>query len=311
MPFDLLAVGDIAIDLFMKISDASVSCDINHEHCKICFDYADKVHVEKLEASMAGNGPNVAVGCAKLGLNSALYCELGDDSNADFCLKTLKENNVDTRFCLKSPGTPTDIHPIVVFKGERTIFSYHRKKDYHLQNWGSPKILYYTSLSEGFEKFQAELTDYLNANPSIMVAVNPGTTQMRMGVEAQRNILSATDILFVNKQEAEALTEGENLLLESLHEKLQDLGPKLTVITDAENGSSAFDGKDLVHQEAVEVKKIVDMTGAGDAFASGFISAIHYGRSMQEALRWGAENAAGTIQEIGAIHGLLGKKDLF
>src|SRR3972149_10581350 len=122
---DLLTIGDISIDLFMKVSDAEVHCNIEKEDCKISFDYGEKIPVEEFKMTVAGNAANVASGTAKLGLKAAIYTEAGNDLNADFAKSELEKRGVDTSHFLKNKGAVTDIHPIVVYKGERTIFSHH------------------------------------------------------------------------------------------------------------------------------------------------------------------------------------------
>jgi sugar/nucleoside kinase (ribokinase family) len=310
MKFDILLVGDTSIDEFMLIHEASVSCDINHEHCRICFDYAEKIHVEKFEVSVAGNAPNVAMGCAKLGMTPAVYTEIGGDANADLAINTMKERGVDTTYCIKNSGTPTNVHPIAVFQGERTIFSYHEKRDYKMQDWEPPKFLYYTSLSEGFEEFHGELHEYVKNNSAIILAVNPGTMQMKIGIEKLREMTSRMDVLFVNKEEAQGLVGSEDDI-DTLHKKLNKMGVKLSVITDSTNGSSTYDGEKTskigIYEDG---RKIVDKTGAGDSFAAGFIAAMHYGRGAEEAMKWGAINSSGVIAKIGAIEGLKTKEEI-
>lgn len=307
---DILFIGDTSIDEFMLINDASVQCDVNHEHCKICFDYANKVHVEEFKISVAGNAPNVAVGCATLGMKPVIYTEVGDDYNADLAIETMKERGVDTKHVIKNKGTPTNVHPIAVFQGERTIFSYHEKRNYKMQDWEKPKFLYYSSLSEGFEKFHDQLHEYIKANPNIVFAVNPGTMQMKVGIDKLRAMLPDIDVLFVNKREANELM-GEELEIDKLLKELNKKGVKLVVITDSTNGSATFDGEKIDKIGVADLgKTTVDKTGAGDSFASGFISAIYYKRPAEEAMKWGAINASGVITKVGAIEGLSTKSDM-
>lgn len=310
MKFDILLIGDTSIDQFMLINEASVSCDINHEHCKICFDFADKIHVEEFKVSVAGNAPNVAMGCAKLGMKPAIYTEIGDDANADLAINTMKERGVDTTYCIKNPGTPTNVHPLAVFQGERTIFSYHEKRNYKMGDWETPKFLYYTSLSEGFEEFHDALHTYVKENKEIIFTVNPGTMQMKVGIKKLREMAPRIDVLFVNKEEARDLVGSEDNV-DELHKKLNKIGVNLSVITDSTNGSSTFDGNEILKIGIYEHgEKIVDKTGAGDSFSAGFLSAMFYDKGAKEAMKWGAVNSSGVITKIGAIEGLRTRKEI-
>jgi ribokinase len=89
------------------------------------------------------------------------------------------------------------------------------------------------------------------------------------------------------------------------------LGPKLTVITDSTNGANAFDGNEVIKMGIyTDTRPVVDKTGAGDAFASGFLAALFYKKSLKEALAWGVVNSGACIKEIGSIHGLLNKDEI-
>jgi sugar/nucleoside kinase (ribokinase family) len=317
MPFDAVLISDVSIDEFLKVDDALVMCDINKHDCKVCFDYAEKVPVSEYRASLGGNSANVAAGMAKLGLNVSVYSEIGNDANGERFVQELKERGVDNTLLVKSLNQ-TDIHSIVVYKGERTIFSYHGPKNYKVQNWGEPKWLYYSSLPKQFEPFQQQLIDYIKEHPKILTAFNPGVYHFKAGFKAYAPFLTVTDLLFVNKEEANRILEQAGISaipvsdkIIELHKALQKLGPKMTVITDAENGASVSDGQNFVESKIVELSKpVVDKTGAGDAFASGFLSALIYGESLKEALRWGLTNSSACIREIGPMNGVLTKKEI-
>lgn len=308
---DLLTIGDCSIDLFMKVDANSVDEETENGKLEICFSHGSKVPVDSFGTAIAGNACNVGVSAAKLGLKVGIYTELGDDPNADRIIEELNQLNIDTKYCIKNPNTPTNVHAIVVHQGERTIFSYHEPRDYKLYKWPTPKWMLYSSLAKGFDKFQAKLVEYINQNPHIGVAFNPGTQQLREGTDALRNMLEVTDVLFVNKTEGERLMDKEFTDLLELHKALQTLGPKLTVITLGDEGSTAYDGVTFEQMGVYSLEKpIADKTGAGDAYTTGFISALFYNKPLKEAMRWGTINAAGVIREIGATNGLKTKKEL-
>ncbi len=319
---DILLIGDCSIDLFMRVDNDSLQ---STSEGKLCFYHGSKVPVEQCKATIAGNACNVAMGCKRLGLDPLPYTELGDDENADKFIRELGEAGIDTSYCLKNPSTPTNVHAIISYADDRTIFSYHDKRQYKLWDWPKPKWLLYTSLGYGFEEFQKQLVEYLGENTDIGVAFNPGTQQLKSGVESLENFLAITDIIFVNRTEAELLTGEKDCSLLDLHKKLQKLGPKMTVITLGKRGSSvnlvnggSGDGEtsketsDTLYEQpaAKPPKKPIDKTGAGDAYTSGFLSAIIKGKNVETAMKWGSENSASVITEIGAIHGLVTADEL-
>src|SRR3989339_425431 len=307
---DLLTIGDVAIYLYMKIGakDGLPSLDSSTEP-KICFYHGSKIPVEHFETATAGNSLNVAVGGKKLGLETAIYTEIGDDENGGRVVNTLKEHGIDTEFCIKTPNDDTNVNSVIIYGNDRTIFSYHAERNYKILDWEKPKWIYYTSMGKGFEDFQHKLIDYVKQNPGVGVAFNPGTIQMKHGLKTFENVLEITDIFFLNREEAIALVgKGET---EELHQKLHKLGPKMTVITDSNSGASCSDGTHVTFQSSYsDERPIADKTGAGDAFASGFLAAIFYGKPAETALKWGVANAGSIIKEIGTTKGLLTKNEI-
>src|SRR4051812_32989959 len=82
MQYDILALGDTAVDAFIRIKDASVNCDLRHEHCMICLRFGDKVPFEFAEVIYGvGNSANAAVACARLGLSTSLRAYVGADED--------------------------------------------------------------------------------------------------------------------------------------------------------------------------------------------------------------------------------------
>ncbi|HLB51472.1 hypothetical protein A3B64_03900 [candidate division WWE3 bacterium RIFCSPLOWO2_01_FULL_37_24] len=323
---DLLTIGDVSIDLYMLVDGKDIVTD-NSAAPKICFYHGSKVQVEKFSTSAAGNACHVAVGCRLLGMNTSIYTELGDDQNADRFIEEFEQYGIETKYCIKNKNSPTNVHAVVVYGGERTIFTYHEKRNYKLYEWETPKWIFYSSLAKGFEPFQKELVEYIKKsalsstdkkNGKIGVAFNPGTLQLKSGLENLKNILSVTDILFVNKDEAGMLLGMKNADTNSrkndmlkLHKELRNFGPKLTVITDGVNGSTSYDGKELVKMGIYgNGKNVVDKTGAGDAYTAGFLAAIFYGKPLKTAMAWGAVNAANNVKTPGGITGLLNKEEI-
>jgi sugar/nucleoside kinase (ribokinase family) len=155
--FDVIAIGDTTEDIFLKMSDASLQCDLDGRNCKICFDYADKIAVDtKTIVAAVGNAANHAIGASRLGLSSALYTVVGDDDQGKESLEVLEKNAVDTRYVVFDQKRGTNLSVVINFKGERTIFVYHEPRDYQLPPLEEPKWIYLTSASgEGFDSKRA------------------------------------------------------------------------------------------------------------------------------------------------------------
>lgn len=302
---ELLIIGDVAIDVFFEVDEKYV---VNN---KLTFDHGSKIISKKVNTGIAGNACNVAIGSAKLGVQCAVYTELGDDENADKFINTFKKNKINTDFCVRNFNRNTNVHAVIASKGERTILTYHQRVSYFLQKWQKPKWIYYTSLSEGFESFQDQLEQYIKKSKDIALVVNPGTYQLNNGLEKIKQILPITSVLILNKEEAELISGVKSKDINKMHEKICTYGVKLSVITDGKNGATCSDGKRFLHYNSIGAEnKPVDKTGAGDAFSSAFVSALITGKNLKEAMVWGTINASEAIKEVGAITGLKTTKEM-
>ena len=309
---DLLSVGDANLDAFITPSESESLCDINTKECLIAFSYADKIPVKNMEFCMGGNAANNAVGSKRLGINVGAVLTLGDDSTGVQIIEKLKKENVDLTYCIQQPATLSNFNVVVTYTGERTIFTYHAPRSYEFPVQ-LPKVpwVYLTSMGESYRPFYNHVTEWLVKNPETKLAFNPGSWQLRGGVQEIGNVFKLSHIVFVNKQEAEKLTgyEAKSEVTKELLMELSKLGPKISVITDGGNGAYVFDGHQFLHCGIMPMDAY-ERTGAGDAFGSGFLSAVIKGKTMEECLIWGTVNSASVIGYTGAQKGLLKIEDM-
>lgn len=308
MAFDLISIGDATIDNFVQIHDAEVKCDLNKINCKLCVEYGDKIPVDYLTHLVAGNGANNAVGAVRLKLKTALYVNVGSDPAGRQILDKLKEEGVDTRYVSVNEGMESNLSTVLSFKGERTIFVYHQNWQYRLPDLDFAKWVYFTSLSPSFTQSNllGELGAYLERTGS-KIFYNPGTYQIKTGIKKYPKILALTEVFIVNCEEAKKVlgfSEKENPAIKKLLKGIADLGPKMVIITNGKEGSFGFDGEKF-YQMGIFPGELVEMTGAGDAYATGFLSGLFYREDLKEAMRWGAANGASVVEQIGSLAGLL------
>lgn len=306
--FDLISLGDSTIDNFVQIHDAEVKCNIDKTQCMLCVEYGDKITVDKLTHLVAGNAANAAVGASRLKLSSSIYTNVGSDPASKQIIDKFKNEGINTRYVLTHEGMESNLSTVLSFQGERTIFVYHQKWDYKLPDLDLTRWVYFTSIAPTFtdSNLLNELTVYLERTGSKLL-YSPGTYQIKFGVKKNPKLLNLSEIFIVNLEEAKRIlghSDDEDLPVKKLLKDLLDLGPKMAVITDALEGSYSFDGVNYYHIKAFPVK-LMEMTGAGDAYATGLMSALFYGESLSEAMRWGAANGAAVVEEIGPQAGLL------
>jgi ribokinase len=310
--FDLLSIGDANLDVFVAPTESESLCNIDTKECMIAFSYGDKIPVKNLEFSVGGNAANNAVGAKRLGVNVGVVLTLGDESIGKQIIERLQDEQVDLTYVVQQPATSSNFNVAITYTGERTIFTYHAPRSYEFPVQ-LPKVpwVYLTSMGESYRPFYNHVTEWLIKNPQIKLAFNPGSWQLRGGIETLGNIFKLTHLIFVNKQEAEKLTgvAAHDDVTKELLTALSELGPKVCVITDGGNGSYVYDGQKYLHCGVLPVDAF-ERTGAGDAFGSGFLSALLNQKPIEEALVWGTVNSASVIGYVGAQKGLLEKDDI-
>ncbi len=303
---DVVAIGDTTQDIFLEMSEASLQCEVDGTNCRLCLDYAEKIPVnKKTDIPAVGNAANHAIGVARLGLQAAIYTIVGNDVQGHLALEVFKDNGVATSFVTLDEKRGTNFSAVINFQSERTILVYHEPREYQLPDLGEPKWLYLTSASgAGVSTLHEQVLDYLQQHPDVKLSFNPGTHQMNLGLDKLKPLLACTEILFLNREESARVLGIETHDITQLVPAFHNLGVKTMVITDGPKGAYASDGSQLLFLD-IFAGPVIERTGAGDSFGSGFLSAVVQGKALAEAMLWGNANSTSVVQYIGAREGLL------
>jgi ribokinase len=310
--YDFIAIGDTVTDAFIRLKDAAVNCDINREKCMICMRFKDKIPYESVTVVPAvGNSANASVAASRLGLKSALVSNIGDDYFGKECLDALAKEHVATEFIKIHKDQKTNYHYVLWYEDDRTILIKHEEFEYQLPDIGNPRWVYFSSLGGNSFEFHKVVENYLYAHPEIKLAFQPGTFQIKTGLEALKKIYERTDVFFCNKEESQRILKTEEDDIKKLLIMMKEAGPKTAVITDGVKGAYAFDGRSAWFMPPYpDPKPPYERTGAGDAFSSTFTVAIALGMEIPDALRWAPINSMSVVQYIGARQGLLTREKL-
>jgi len=172
--FDFVSIGDITTDAFIRLKDAKTICDSSGKKCELSLRFGDKVPYEFMEEVRAvGNSPNAAVCATRLGLNTALVTNVGDDHNGHECIATLNKNKVATHFVSVQKDKETNYHYVLWFEDDRTILVKHEEYEYKLPDIGIPKWVYLSSIGENSLDYHKEIVEYLRKNQEIKLAFQP------------------------------------------------------------------------------------------------------------------------------------------
>lgn len=310
MKFDLVSIGDASLDVFIAPSEHEEFCTVDREKCLVCFSYADKIPAREVHFSVGGNAANNAVGASRLGLRTAILVTVGGDNTATQIIETLIRERVDTSFVRRVPNVMSGYNSVIMYNGERTIFTYHPPFEYVFpENPPETSWVYLTSMGKEFLPFYKSVVGWAKEG-NVKICFNPGSLQMKAGIDALRDLFPLIEVLFVNREEAAKLMGDVNSANEKqLLQGMIQLGAKKAVVTDGSNGSYGFDGNKFYRTGILPVDAY-ERTGAGDSFATGVLTALVQGKEMSEALLWGTVNSASVIGHIGPQEGLLKKEQL-
>ncbi len=304
--FDIISIGDATIDTFLFIHDIEIK-NINGTK-KALLNWGDKLPVDEMYKTVAGNAANNAVGSARLGLKTAYYTVLAHDVGGREIIHKMKKEGVSERYISIDEKHSTNASFALSHKGERTILVYHQHRKYKLPALVPSKWVYLTSMGEGFESIYADLCKYVDRY-GVNLGFNPGTFMLRAGVKANATILNRTTLLSVNVEEAQSWVGENNRDPEILCKKLLALGPKAIALTDGRKGAYAYSKEGFFYAPEYPGPRI-EATGAGDGFTTAYIAGLFYGLPHKEALKWGPVNAGSVVQKVGPQAGLLSKAEI-
>lgn len=318
MHYDVISLGPARMDVFVTLPEDEVEqvCSLDKRRCMIELGFGDKIPVKTIDLCVGGNTGNNAVGLARLGFETAMIGTMGEHWVDKHALEILKKEGVNTDKIRLIPGA-FGFGVIINYQGERTILSYYPdtecdfgvKEGEMTSDW-----VYLTTAGKNYECFYEEALDWVKKTGA-KIAFNPGSRQVKDGVEKNKLAYEMTQILFVNKEEATTLLSGitnYKLPITNIKEilkRLNEIGPKIVVVTDGQEGAYCFDGTKYWQMPIVPAT-VVERTGAGDAFGSGFMAAYLVGKPIPECLKWAACNSGSVLEFIGPQQGLLNKNQM-
>lgn len=300
----IISIGKATQDVFLRDDefDPHIEGKVAYTHLPL----GAKLDISEAIFSTGGNATNVATTFARQGLHARYVWVLGSEDPASLAvMRELDHEGVDTSLVATSPEMHTSYSTILLSPtGERTILNFQGKvpsvKDIEpkLDALTSADWVYPTALGS------LEMLDMIvheAAKHDVKVMLNPAGSELA-DPEKLRGLLSDIDVLCLNKEEMQLLVEGDDM--ESLVRHGLNYCP-VVIVSDGPNGVCASDGRTIVTAGMYEDVPVLDRTGAGDAFASGFLSQWAQGKSLEESIVFASANSTSVVGVIGAKPGIL------
>lgn len=301
----IVCIGKATQDVFLKDDEFDP-----HKEGKKLYTHLPlgaKMDIDDIEFSSGGNATNVAVTLARQGLHAEYIWTLGYDPASESVLHDLDHEGVLTKHVYQNEKYQAGYSTILIAtNGERTILNHAGKStnadgdNLHLETIKDADWVYPTALANGGVELLRKIVDIAEEH-DVKVMLNPAGTELAKPAKL-KSLLEAVEVLCLNKEEAQMLVEGQTS--EELVRHLVNLVP-VVIVSDGPRGVVASDGKTMIKAGMYEDVKVNDRTGAGDAFASGFLSQWIKGKSLKEAIVFASANSTSVVTKIGAKPGIL------
>ena len=291
MKLSVVALGDANVDLIAPILRLPSE--------------GEEVWVRRLERCAGGSAANLSVATARLGLRSGFIGRVGNDPFGHFLVDEFKKEKVDISQLQIDEEVGTGLMFIgVTSDGERTMYGFRgananlSAKEIDVDYVKNADVLHvsgYALLSEAQRKAALKVLEAARRT-GVFVSFDVGVLTAMKAADRMRSILKSIDLLFLNEFEAMKLAHVENP--KKAAEDIFKSGVKIVALKRGDKGCFILSEEGTIILPAFRVK-VVDATGAGDAFAAGFLVSVIEERGLQEAARFANAVGALSVTKIG------------
>ena len=276
--------------------------------------------VNEAKSSPGGSAANTIYGLAKLGVSTGFAGVVGDDAEGKILLQDFQKVGVDTSQIKIKPKAKTGSvlclsdrlgrRSLYVVPGANNLLT---TDDLDLDYTNQAKLLHVSSFADDRQfKVSLELIDKLDS--SIKLTFAPGALYATKGLKALNPILGRTYLLFINQNEIRQLTGedviagAESCLRQGCHIVVVTLGKGMKLelgkgTVTATGYIKNTEGEYAIEPSSLNIASEVDTTGAGDAFAAGFLYGLLKGKDLEECGRLGDITACFAITKLGTREG--------
>lgn len=282
MQFEVVGLGGCNLDFIQKVPRFIMP--------------DDEVEIKKLTLSVGGSASNFTVGISRLNIKTGIIARVGDDYFGRLAIDEFKKEGVDTKRLFMGDEKTGMSFIAVDPEGERAMYTFiGANEEFNLKKEDidyikASKILHITQM---YKKIVNKASKHAN-----FLSFNPGAILSSFGSRKLEKIIGRTDILFLNKKEMNILTgangaEGASMLL--------DIGAEMVIMTCGDGGANLYTENRMIHSPARRAR-VQDTTGAGDAFAAGFIAAYVKENELKKCLDFANLVASRCVEKVGALN---------
>lgn len=300
--FDLISIGNISIDLYFQGESLTQTKD------RFNLAVGGKYTADHFFSGLGGGAANVAIGVARHKRSAAIIGKIGQNQFKTMILKHLAEHNISNKHCTFKEGYLKISSILLSETGERTIIHYETPHEHvfdnesQLERLKEAKMVYISNLAHVSLEERNHIMSYLNKN-FIPLVLNLGVNDCRRPVSQLESMLSKVSVLILNTHEFSEMVKIPHQKInfkQDVRNHIPQLSDIILVVTDGEKGSYAYFKDEILHVQALKAKRVIDTTGAGDAYTAGFISGYIKNEDVFEAMNMGAKYALRIVEKLGA-----------
>lgn len=312
--FDIIIFGTASQDVFCEgVNFAQTKNSAFRVGKGICLPLGSKIEISQIVFASGGVGTNAATSFSRQNLKTAVVCRLGSDISGKEIIQELNKEKIETKFIQLDLDTSTAYSVIFLTEsGERTILSYkgagEKLKEKEIF-WDKLKTKwFYLGSLAGNEVLLRKIFSFAKKN-KIKIAGNPGSRELKI-LKEQPTLLNNYDVFIVNQEEASFLTDILYQKEKEIFQKLDKWVQGIVAMTKGAKGVAVSDGQNVWQAGIFPEEKLVDRTGAGDGFGSGFTAGLlQKSNDIDFAVRLASANATSIVEHIGAKKGILSKAE--
>ena len=297
--FDVIGFGALNVDMLFKVDKLAGA--------------EEESFIEDYTEACGGSAANTIVGLARLGCKVGFIGKVANDREGKLQLDCFKTEGVDTSGIIEATkGKSGSVMGFVDRKGARALYINSgvndtiEPREMKYEYVSQTKLLHLSSFV-GEKSFRAQ-KKLLGALPEgVEISFDPGSVYAQKGFAVIEPLIRNSHVLMPNAVELEQLTGEEDYRKGA--DFMIEMGVKIVAVKLGSKGCYVTDGQERLSVEPFKVK-VVDTTGAGDAFSAGFLYGLIHEKSLYECGQLGNFVASRSVMAMGARAGLPYAKDL-
>ena len=263
----------------------------------------EETFIKSETSTPGGSAANTIIGLSRLGCSTSIIGKIAEDEDGDLIEYNLAVNGVyENNLIYAEEGSTGKCLGFVDDEGERCLYINPGVNDEIKIDEINPinimrcKIMHYTSFVGDSFKTQIDLLEKLNKETKL--SFDPGILYVQKGFDELKPILDRTDILLINEKELRLLCDNNNSSIKELAIEFLDLGIETVVVKRGSKGVFAINNQESYDVPAFDCK-VIDTTGAGDCFNSGFLYSYLKGYDLEKSCKIGNWVASKSIEGFG------------